>query len=372
MAAPRTNSWPTDGTAAIVPTIDAEGEGVFVVLMKRTYELLGTIPVPVDKTPPLQLIDVYYDGGDPQTHTVRRENETAPYKLKTDFVVIGSAWSASAVPVQQLDATVEVGATRKTIRVIGDRTCEYRPGQAPRFTDPIPFVEMPIRYERAYGGTEETSVPGFLFMYPRNPRGTGVALANSREWIEGLSLPNLEDAADLLTPDRVILGEPERWPGQPLPQGFGWFPKIAYPRCSFVGAMPAFVGPGISLKEEDLGLVPRNQIALARRFQLPAYDVRFNSGASLGLALPFLSGGEPVRLRNLSPDGPVSFTLPRDRPRITLGFGRGENNLESVLHTAQVRVEERRLDMIWRGAVRHPGIEWMPEMKRLVAEVVWP
>ena len=98
---------------------------------------------------------------------------------KTDFVVIGSAWSAGAVPVQQLDATVEVGATRKTIRVIGDRTCEFRPNQAPRFSDPIPFVEMPIRYERAYGGTEETSVPGFLFMYPRNPRGTDVALANS-------------------------------------------------------------------------------------------------------------------------------------------------------------------------------------------------
>ena len=43
-----------------------------------------------------------------------------------------------------------------------------------------------------------------------------------------------------------------------------------------------------------------------------------------------------------------------------------------MLHTAQVRVEERQVDMIWRGAVRHPGLDWLPEMTRLAAEVIWP
>ena len=168
------------------------------------------------------------------------------------------------------------------------------------------------------------------------------------------------------------MGEPENWPRLPLPQGFGWFPKIAYPRCSFVGAIPAFVGPGTPLREEELGLVPRNQVALARRMRLPAYDVRFNNGASAGLTVPFLSGGESVRLTNLSPDGPVSFTLPRDRPRMALDFGRGRNELQPVLHTTQVRVEERQVDMNWRGAVRHSGLGWLPEKTTLVAEVAWP
>ena len=367
-----TSAWPTDGTAMFVPTTDHEGEPVFVVLAKRTYELRPGGLVPTEKPKPLELVDVYHDNGDPQTHTVRQENETAPYKLKTDFVVIGSAWAPRLQPVHQLDATVEIAGVKKTIRVIGDRRCEYHVGQSPRFSDPTPFVEMPIRYERAYGGADEVSVPDYLFIYPRNPRGAGLAFKNEKQRIDGLALPNLEDPADLLTPERIVVGEPENWPRQPLPQGFGWFPKIAYPRCSFVGAIPAFLAPGTPLKEEELGLVPRNQVALARRFRLPAYDVRFNSGASLGLAVPFLSGGESVRLTNLAPEGSLSFSLPREQPRLALDFGRGRKELQPVLHTAQVRVEERQVDMIWRGAVRHPGMEWLPEMTHLAAEVLWP
>jgi hypothetical protein len=370
---PANPAWPTDGTATLVPTTDEDGEPVFVLLAKRTYDLTtGAGPVPAGPPAPLQLIDVYYDDGDPQTHTVRVENETAPYKLKTDVVVVGSAWAPKLAPTRQFDATVEVAGARKTIRVIGDRSCEFRTVGSPRFTDPVPFVEMPVRYERAYGGTDEQSVPEFLFMYPRNPRGAGLAFKNVKERIDRLPLPNLEDPADLLTPDRVVVGEPENWPRQPLPQGFGWFPKIAYPRCSFVGAMPAFLNPGVPLKEEELGLVPRDHVRLARRLRLPPYDVRFNSGASPGLALPFLSGGEPVRLTNLSADGPVSFLVPRDRPRMALDFGRGRKELPPVLHTLQVRVEERQLDVIWRGSVRHPGLDWLPELTRLVAEVTWP
>ena len=91
MPPPEKPNWPADGTAMLVPTTDNEGEPVFVVLAKRTYDLrAGVSPIPIDKPRPLELIDVYHDGGDPQTHTVRLENETAPYKLKTDFVVIAS------------------------------------------------------------------------------------------------------------------------------------------------------------------------------------------------------------------------------------------------------------------------------------------
>ncbi len=30
------------------------------------------------------------------------------------------------------------------------------------------------------------------------------------------------------------------------------------------------------------------------------------------------------------------------------------------------------LDMIWRGALRYPGGEWLPEMRTMVSEVLWP
>src|SRR5205807_136808 len=187
-------------------------------------------PTPAAAPAPLALIDRYHNDGDPQETTVRIENETAPFKVATDVVVVGSVWAPNLKPTRQTDATFEVGTVKKTVRVIGDRTCEHRTGQSPRVSDPEPFVEMPCQYDRAYGGVDETSSPGMVFMYPRNPRGTGFVLQNAAEKVNGLRLPNFEDPTDLLTPDRLVLGDPMRWSGMPLPQGFGWFPKIAYPR----------------------------------------------------------------------------------------------------------------------------------------------
>ena len=124
------------------------------------------------------------------------------------------------------------------------------------------------------------------------------------------------------------------------------------------------------MREETLGLVPAGQIALARRFKLPGFDVRFNNGASPGLALPHLTGGELVRLRNLTPEGSLDFSLPHETPVMTLDIGLGDNALKPVLHTVCIRVEEMEVDLVWRGAHPFPGVDWLPEMKRLTAVVV--
>lgn len=369
----RPNRWPLDGTTSFVPTVGADGEPVFVLLAKRTYSIPPNgKPIPVAPPRPLRTIDEYFDDGDPQTHTVSLEAETAPFKLATDFVVIGTAWAPGLKPIPSFDASAAIGDVKKTIRVFGDRHCIYRQGQTPRFSDPQPVVEIPLQYERAYGGIDRVSDPPSILMYPRNPRGTGYALRNQIESIEQLALPNFESPTDLLTPERIVVGEPERWPAQPLPQGFGWFPKIGYPRCSFVGAIPAFLAPGTSLQEESLGLIPKNQVALAKQFRLPSYDVRFNRGASIGLAVPFLTGGETVRLTNISPEGILTFDLPREKPQLALDIGRGMTELQPVMHTACVRVDVGQLDIVWRGALPYPGIAWLSELKRVVPEAVWP
>ena len=196
-----------------------------------------------------------------------------------------------------------------------------------------------------------------------------MAVRNLRDVVDGLQLPNVEDPQDPLTPDRILLGQPDRWNDQPLPHGFGWFQRTWYPRCSFVGAVPGLIDPDTVMQEERLGLVPKGQIALARRFQLPSFDARFNNGASLGLALPYLQGGEEVRLNGLSPDGPLHFALPTGRPRIMLDIGLGENELAAVVHTVCVRMGQGQVDVVWRGAHVYPGVHWLPEMRRMVAEV---
>jgi hypothetical protein len=365
---------PATAASSEVPAIlngkDDQSRPIFSVLVKRTYDIVagGTISR-AEKTRPFVQMDRYYEDGNPEWATVQYETDFAAFKLATDVVVIGRAMTPAGIPVPQLDVSVELADWRKTLRIFGDRHCLYRSQASPAFSDPVPFTEMPIRYERAYGGKDAKSDPQAPFYYPRNLNGVGVALKNARDSIDGLPLPNIEDPADLLSPDRVVIGEPDRWSRQPLPDGLGWFQRTWYPRCSFVGAIPPYVDVDTVLREEELGLVPKHQIALSRQFKLPSFDVHFNTGASRGLALPYLSGNETVRLKNLTPDGSLFFQLPGDTPRMMLDIGLGENVLSSVLHTVCIRLAEMQVDLVWRGAHEYPGLEWLPEMKKFVAEV---
>jgi len=355
---------------AVLQGRDHQNEPVFSLLTKRTYDIRnGSRLVRATTTRPFVQVDQYYDDGDPEWATVKHECDYAPYKVATDVVVIGNAHAPGGRPIPQVDVSVEVGVHRKTLRISGDRQCVYRPNGDPAFTEPVPFTEQPLRYERAYGGKDSRSNPEDPFYYPRNHNGVGVVLKNIREAVEGVLLPNIEDPEDLLTPDRLILGEPARWNEQPLPDGLGWFQRTWYPQCSFVGAMPAYVGVDTVLKEEKLGLVPKGQIALSMQFKLPSFDVRFNNGASRGLALPYLAGEERFRLTNLTRDGSLAFQLSAESPRLMLDIGLGENELEPVLQTVCVRLEEMQVDLIWRGVHPYPGLEWLPEMKRMVAVV---
>ena len=243
---------------AIIPGKNDRGEHIFSVVVKRTYRInQGSALERSEADQELRKIDEYYDHGDPEWATVKYEYELAPYKPFVDVVVIGKAYAPQGKPIPQMTVSVRVASREKAIAVFGDRECHYRGSASPVFSEPKPFTEMEIRYEHAYGGWDDKSFPEIPFFYPRNYMGTGIALRNIKEVVQGMVLPNLEDPKDLLTPERIILGQPERWPSQPLPQGFGWFQRTWYPRCAFVGAYPPYVEVDTATTEERLGLLPR-------------------------------------------------------------------------------------------------------------------
>ena len=354
----------------VLSTKNEEGSPIFSVLVKRTYSIRsGEKAVRCELTEPFIQEDQYYDHGDPEWATVKYESELASYKLATDVVVIGKALAPSEESVEQLEVSVAIADYKKTLLVTGDRYCIYRWLRRPLFTDPVPFKDMEIRYERAYGGKDEKSDPKLPFIYPRNPMGTGVALKNKRAVIDKLVLPNIEDPNDLLTIDRLIMGKPERWNEQPLPAGLGWFHRTWYPRCSFVASMPSFIDVDTVFREEALGFVPKGQVVLSRQFKLPSFDLRFNNGASLGMVLPYLKGDERVQLKHLTPGGECAFSLPGEPPQIMLDIGLGENVLKPFLQTVCIRLKEMEVDLIWRGAHEYPGQDWLPEMKKMVTHV---
>src|SRR5262249_21356269 len=158
-------------------------------------------------------------------------------------------------------------------------------------------------------------------------------ISRDRRAIDNLELPNLEDPQNPLVPALIATRHFIAWERQPMPQSFGWVSKIWRPRSTLAGVLPADRPVEQELRKVYASAVPPEQKALYEQTQLPDMDFRFFNGAPEGLALPFLSGTEEVRLINLVPEGEVFFKLPGDRPRIGLDIGKGMEEPPAILHT---------------------------------------
>jgi|SRR5271166_573191 len=348
----------------VLPGQTPQGEHIFGVLIKRTYDIVPggrCTRAAADKK--LVPGDVHYD--DPMNSTVKFESDFIPFKLATDVVLNGLAYASRGQRATTLTASLIIGRYRKEVLVLGDRVARYNGKLDPVFTDPQPFETMDLRYERAYGGVDIYSEPKMQCVYPRNHVGRGYVVANAKRSVDDLPLPNIEDPKDPLTPARLCVGDFMNWERQPVPQGFGWTMKMWRPRSSYAGVMPADRALEQELRKAYSPLVPPGQRKLYEQTQLPAMDFRFFNGASADLILPFLSGAELVRLLNLDAQGDTQFQLPGERPHVGLDIGQGVQEPEVVLHTLQIRMEDRQVDLVWRGAVPYPGRDWLPEMKKM-------
>jgi Uncharacterized protein conserved in bacteria (DUF2169) len=154
-----------------------------------------------------------------------------------------------------------------------------------------------------------------------------------------------------------------------MPIGLGWFPKTSLPRAGFAGVMPGDRATEKELRAAYAQLVPPNQRDAYVKNALPEIDFRFFNGASPGLDLPYLTGTEEIVTRNLSPEGLLSFSLPGECPRIGLDVGFGIQEPDVLLHTVMIHLEQRQVDLVWRGAVPYPGLNWLPQMRKMEVEL---
>ena len=245
--------------------------------------------------------------------------------------------------------------------MIGDRVCRHSAGGDPVFGDPKPFTEMPLRYERAYGGVDVESDHRAVSI-PAESLGKGFAISNAKAAIDGLELPNLEDPADPLTPARVC-SHIQNWAKKPVPTGFGWYSKFWHPRAGWAGILPADRPFEEMMRKAYAELIPQPARDAYEKNPLPTVDFRFFNGAPPGFSVPYLTGDEAIRLTNLTPEGNLVFLLPGDRPAVTLDIGDGRKEGHAVLQTVMIRADEREVDLVWRAAFLYPGPQWLPEMK---------
>lgn len=291
-----------------------------------------------------------------------------PHKEATDFVVLGSAYAPGGLPAHRMHVSARFGEHVKTVRVYGRREVSWQDSGTPRIGAPEPFTEIALSLENAYGGidrrvqTELTDERALLFMadvdhpglYPRNPFGKGYVVGAPSP---GLEMPNLEDPADPLVPERLLVRDPARWYEQPLPWSFGWVPAMTFPRYLFAGGLVDAWFPGPEderMVEVRRGFLMAGYRSALERLGPDVVHPRFRQEAPYGMVIARVEGGELVEIKGMHPDEPtVSFTMPAFVPRMDFELdGRRLEAPPARLHSLVVRPAEKRVNMVFGTQVQ--------------------
>lgn len=313
------NDTPFKANIAVFP--NEQGIDTLYVLVKATFTIGKRLDVAETQRPVL-LADEHW--GEPGKSSLKYASEAHLTKPGTDIVMVGEACAPDKKPVTQLDVTVAVADRRKTIRVFGDRRWEkgwFKIGMTP----PVPFHTMPIQYERAFGGVHLVNPETNETLFEsRNPVGLGFMGKRSKQDIDGMALPNIEDPAQLI----------KKPSDQPRPAGFGALAAAWEPRKSYAGTYDA------AWQKSRAPYLPDD--FNPRFFHVAHPDLIYSR---------YLQGGEPVEIVNASPNGPIRCTLPTCRLEAAVRIaGRTEKpalNLETVL----LEPSKTTLCLTWRASV---------------------
>jgi hypothetical protein len=307
------NASPFVPAIAVFPNKDAVD--TLYVVVKATFTLHPRLALAVKPAPPV-LTDEYW--GDPESSSLKYASELHIGKPATDVVLVGKAWAPRGTPVPETAVMVSVAGRRKVVRVSGDRV--WRSGGG--FSAPEPFTSMPLVFERAFGGTHAVSEKGPVLAETRNPVGVGFLGKRARSEMTGKKLPNLEDPRGLL----------ERAGDLSPPACFGFVAPSWSPRLSFAGTYDE------AWEKKRAPYLPAD------------FNPRFFNCATPELAFDkFLVGGEPVELLGVSQRGPLSFNLPRCRPRAEVHIAGATQQPPFNLETVLIEPEENRICLSWRA-----------------------
>lgn len=271
-------------------------ETFVTVVIKGTFALpAAQAPAPVAAEQLAMFTqDVPYDP-DKLDGLLKFESDLAPFKPRADIVLVGSAYPSRSGRAAALDVLLRVGRTEQVIRVIGDRKWSLASDTAqPMMIGPLEFDEMPLTYDRAFGGMDEAE----LIQSPVNPFGRGLIARNTVRSVHGRPLPNLEDPSAMV----------RSWDARPLPTGCGFYPRAGLPRRKYLGTY--------------------DDRWKKSRCPHPPADFRFEffNGAHPNLQVEgYLQGNEEVLLTHVRPDVErLHFHLPCIRPRIRVQWTWGE------------------------------------------------
>ena len=312
----------TNMQAAYTQGLDKHGRESLVVVVKGTFNipLDGSKPRLAEAQKPLIMADTFT--GDPGLSAPIYEADFSPIKPRCDVLLVGSGHAPNGQPVTKLPVGLKVGSMIKTFNVVGEREWETsalnaRPGR------PRPFLQMPITYDRAYGGQDNFHVdPSQHSAFMHNPIGRGYR----RHLIEmeGKPVPNTEE-----TENPVISPK-----GNYRPMSFGVIGRNWLPRYPFAGTYD------------------QNWIDNIFPFLPADFDNQYFQAAPLDQQLPYLIGGEDVALGNLAPLSTIRFKLPKvDMPIVFFYKKGGKFETSGVIDTLVIEPDQGIFTLCWRASL---------------------
>lgn len=362
------------------------------LVMKLTYTILsnGTC-VPAEKQ--LALIndpDPYDEVESPLVSPPSWDSDLLAFKPHTDVVVQGHAYTYSN-NANTVDAEVRLPGMSYVVRVHGDRRLEWQ-GRTPVFSPAEVFDQMPVRYDRAYGGYDSVFKPKVtdavmyhlkksepqLDMesftechYPRNLAGRGFLIELNRRAAENLQIPNLEFPFDPVTPDRLAVGSTTSWMNGPLPAAFDWIHPSWFPRIAYLGLSPEY-DRSSNVREIELGWATPDLMETRPVF-FGGFHANFQQGASPGLIRPRVKPGSQMLLRNLFPGQPERpIQLASNVPRVTIHVTE-KQQLEAVsqLNSVVIRPDLDQVVEIWSARAITKRKYESPELENMTWKIRW-
>jgi hypothetical protein len=297
---------------------DKNGAEVWVVAVKGTFDILPDgATLLADEQEEVVMAPQFR--GDPQASGLLYDTDLPHKKGATDVLVIGHAYAPQGNPVEKLSVGLKVGPIQKILQVTGDRIWQASTSGI-TLSNPQPFSQMPIVYEKAYGGMDLISDdPKRHDWELRNPAGCG--FATKAKHLLGQPAPNIEYPKLLMT----------RWSQRPEPAGFGPIAGHWAPRIELAGTYDEV------WEKTRQPLLPED------------FDERYHQCAPQDQQVQgYLNGGELVGLYNLTPDSRLQFWLPRLHMAFETRFDDGSTDEHrAMLHTVTVKPDIPRVVMVW-------------------------
>jgi len=297
---------------------------LLVVAIKGTFTIPKSgeqLQIAEDQVP---LIEADVFTGEPGFSAPIYESDYAPLKPKCDVILNGSAYAPDGRPAVKVPVSLQIGPILKSFYVVGHRVWQKNfTGFGP--TSSAPFTKMPISYDNAFGGVDDThEKPQKHKACSTNPAGVGFHSNLENELVEGKPLPNTEEPNNPVTKPK----------GNYQPMAFSPIGRAWQPRALLAGTYD------------------QDWIDNIFPFLPPDFKDDYYQSAPTDQQMPYPKGGEKVKLTNLTPDGHTVFTLPDLTMPVTFYFKNiEEKETSAVVDTIVIEPDESRIMLTWRSSV---------------------